>query len=190
MPAHIRGGYSINRSGNETSTSGSGVGGLIQPLSGWFSQRHLSNLTAGKDRCLYADVHGDFVLSRRTAGSHPGHLHHVGMDFVSLASPQAAKLAHSVIPLFSPCKRFAGLRGERDVGRDYWERWKGRHLWGRMFQGWRNGLQNRLGGFDSRPSLPCGPAAPRPRRVFTLPVPCAVRTRRDKKYLNVADPGQ
>lgn len=35
-----------------------------------------------------------------------------------------------------------------------------------------------------------GPAAPRPRRVFTLPVPCAVRTRRDKKYLNVADPGQ
>lgn len=56
MPAHIRGGYSINRSGNETSTSGSGVGGLIQPLSGWFSQRHLSNLTAGKDRHLYADV--------------------------------------------------------------------------------------------------------------------------------------
>nr|DAZ80620.1 MAG TPA: hypothetical protein [Caudoviricetes sp.] len=29
MPAHIRGGYSINRSGNETSASGSGVVGLI-----------------------------------------------------------------------------------------------------------------------------------------------------------------
>lgn len=39
MPAHIRGGYSINRSGNETSISGSGVGGLIQPLSGRYSRR-------------------------------------------------------------------------------------------------------------------------------------------------------
>ena len=28
------------------------------------------------------------------------------------------------------------------------------HLYGRMFQGWRGGLQNRLGGFDSQPSLP------------------------------------
>lgn len=39
MPSHIRGGYSINRSGHETSISGSGVGGLIQPLSGRYSRR-------------------------------------------------------------------------------------------------------------------------------------------------------
>lgn len=46
-----------------------------------------------------------------------------------------------------------------------------------MFQGWRGGLQNRLGGFDSQPSLPdvCYRiAAPRKGKTATrgLPVRC------------------